>query len=145
MTDRNKLKSFPQIAVGAVVFNDAGEVLLVKRLNEPSKNLWAIPGGRLQAGETLKEAAKREIFEETSVKIEPSNIVYTFELLEKNEQGDIKFHYIIIDYEAEFISGTPRAADDAKESAWVSRERFKTINVNRSTRKLLQEKYDFAG
>ena len=94
---KNNPSEFPQIAVGAVVFNSAGEVLLVKRKNEPSKNMWTIPGGRIQAGETLSQAVEREIFEETALKIKVGEIVYTFELIEKNDDGKMKFHYIIID------------------------------------------------
>jgi ADP-ribose pyrophosphatase len=105
--------------------------------------LWAVPGGRLQAGETLKEAAEREILEETAIIIKPVKIIYTFELLEKDESGGIKFHYIIIDFDAKYISGDPYAADDALETAWISRENYKNINVNGSTRELLREKYSF--
>ena len=104
---------FPQIGVGAVVFNRDGEVLLVKRKNEPSKNMWTIPGGKLMAGETLKQTAEREIFEETGVEIEAGEIIYTFELVDTDDDGTVKFHYIIIDFDARYLGGAPRAADDA--------------------------------
>lgn len=141
--NKNTQFEFPQIAVGAVVFNSAGDVLLVKRKNEPSKNKWTIPGGRIQAGETLDQAVEREIFEETALKIKAGNIIYTFELIEKNDDGKIKFHYIIIDLEADYISGEPRADDDALETGWISKKTYSTLDVNHSTRKLLNDKYNF--
>ena len=67
----------PQVAVGAIVIND-GRVLLVKRSQPPSKGLWAIPGGRVELGETLKQAAEREIIEETGLTIRAGDPVYTF-------------------------------------------------------------------
>jgi len=143
MANNNKAGQFPQIGVGAVVFNDRGEVLLVKRRNEPAKNMWTIPGGRLKAGETLKQTAEREIFEETSIEIEVNEIIYTFELIEKDYNGTIKFHYIIIDFDARYLSGELFAGDDALEAGWISAEVFRTIDANNSTKKLLKEKYNF--
>ncbi len=143
MANNNKAGQFPQIGVGAVVFNDRGEVLLVKRRNEPAKNMWTIPGGRLKAGETLKQTAEREIFEETSIEIEVNEIIYTFELTEKDYNGTIKFHYIIIDFDARYLSGELFAGDDALEAGWISAEVFRTIDANNSTKKLLKEKYNF--
>ncbi len=139
---KNTIKS-PQIGVGAVVFNVEGEVLLVKRRNEPAKNMWTIPGGKLETGELLKQAAEREVFEETGIEIEAKEIIYTFELIEKDDYGNIKFHYVIIDFDARYLSGIPVASDDALKSQWVSRKMLRTIDVNTSTKKLLKEKYDF--
>ena len=139
----DKMFELPQIAVGAVVFNSAGDILLVKRKNEPSKNMWTIPGGRIQAGETLKQAVEREIFEETALKIKAGEITYTFELIEKKDDGEIKFHYIIIDFDADYISGEPQADDDALETGWISENVYIGLNVNNSTKKLLKEKYNF--
>jgi ADP-ribose pyrophosphatase len=143
MANKDKTAQFPQIGVGAVVFNDKGEVLLVKRRNEPAKNMWTIPGGRLKAGETLKQTAEREIFEETGIKIEANEIIYTFELIEKDDDDNIRFHYIIIDFDARYLSGEVFASDDALEADWISAEILRTIDVNSSTNKLLREKYNF--
>jgi ADP-ribose pyrophosphatase len=81
----------PQVAVGAIVIKD-GRVLLVKRSQPPSKGLWAIPGGRVELGETLKEAAEREIIEETGLTIRAGDPVYTFDVIERDDAGDCGFY-----------------------------------------------------
>ncbi len=135
-------KDYAQVGVGAVVF-DQDRVLLVKRLSPPAQNQWAIPGGKVQFGESLQSAAEREIFEETGLRIRAREPIYSFEVIEKTSSGNIAFHYVVIDLAADFIDGELRAADDAKQAAWVDREMFRTIDVNHYTRDLLATKYHF--
>ena len=125
----------PQVAVGAVVFRE-NRVLLVQRKNEPAAGQWAIPGGRVKQGETLKSAAEREVFEETGLRIKAGEPVYVLEYIDS-------VHYIIIDLDAEYISGDPIPADDASDARWVSSDELAALHVTPSTLKLLKEKYDF--
>ncbi len=125
----------PQVAVGAVVFKE-NRVLLVQRKNEPAAGQWAVPGGRVNRGETLKAAAERELFEETGIRIEAGKPVYVFEYIRT-------FHYVIIDLDAVYISGEAVAADDALDVRWVSAAELTTLDVTSSTLQLLREKYDF--
>lgn len=133
----------PVIAVGAVIFQD-DKVLLVKRKNPPNVEQWAIPGGKVQLGETLQAAAEREILEETGITIRAREPIYTFELIEKNPQDEVLFHYVIIDLLAEYVSGQPRHADDVSAAAWVDRNTLSTLNVNQETHKLLRQHFNFA-
>lgn len=135
---------FPQLGIGAVVFHQQ-RVLLVKRAKPPSAHQWAIPGGRVLAGETLQQAAEREIMEETSVRIRANQPVYTFELIEHSTTGELAFHYVIIDLDADYIDGAPRAGDDALEARWFERHELAGINLNQATEKLLREYYHFTG
>lgn len=125
----------PVVAVGAIVFKDDC-VLLVKRKNEPAKEQWAIPGGKVQFGETLKQAVEREILEETSIEIEAGQPSYVFEYINEH-------HYIIIDLDAKYIAGEPKANDDALEAKWISAKEIMQLNVADSSLKLLQQKYNF--
>jgi ADP-ribose pyrophosphatase len=127
----------PQVAVGAVVFR-GGKVLLVKRIKDPQKKTWAIPGGSVNLGETLQEAAEREIKEETGLTIRAKNPVHTFDFIERDEKGRIRFHYVIIDLEADYVCGRLRPADDALDAGWFSPEELTDIEATESTRKLLQ-------
>lgn len=130
------------LAVGAVVFhNDC--ILLVQRKLPPSQGQWAIPGGKVQLGETLRAAAEREILEETGVTIRAGEPIYTFELIEPDPDGDIAFHYVIIDLMAEFLHGEPTASDDASTAAWVDRQTFANLPVNTTTQTLLRQKFHF--
>jgi len=128
---------FPRVGVGAIVIKD-GKVLLVKRGIPPGKDLWAIPGGHVELGETLQETAEREILEETGIIIKARDPVYTFDLIERDNPGTIRFHYIIVDLMAEYVSGEPHGADDALEAFWLSWEEIKKLSVTRSTIKLLK-------
>ncbi len=132
----------PQVAIGAIVFKE-NQVLLVRRGNPPSKGQWAIPGGRVKLGETLQEAAEREIFEETGLHIRAKAPIFNFEFIERDPSGRIVYHYVIIDLEAEYISGELRPADDALDALWVSQKQIKKLNVNATTRKALKKLYNF--
>lgn len=132
----------PVIAVGAVVFHN-DHILLVKRKQPPSQGQWAIPGGKVQLGESLRAAAEREIREETGVTIQAGDPVYTFEIIEPDAQGSIAYHYVIIDLLAEYIGGEPVAADDASQAAWIDRKSFTALPVNKTTRTLLQQQFHF--
>ena len=132
----------PRPAVGAVVFKDDA-VLLVKRGKAPACGMWAIPGGSVRLGETLQAAAEREIREETSVVIRAGEPILVFDTIQRDDRGGIQFHYVIIDLVAEYISGEPRAADDAADARWVRAEELKGLTVNPATLRLLKEKYRF--
>lgn len=137
-----KYPKHPEVAVGAIVFKD-GRVLLVKRSKPPSEGRWAIPGGGVNLGETLREAARREIMEETGVSIRAGDPVFTFDVVEKDDSGRIRFHYVIVDLAAEYVSGDPVPADDATDAAWVSPDELGGLDVSPPTRRLLKDLYAF--
>jgi len=132
----------PRVAVGAIVFKD-DRVLLVRRGKPPAEDLWAIPGGRVEIGETLQEAAEREILEETAIAIRARVPVYTFDIIERDTRGRIRFHYVIVDLTADYIRGNPQAGDDASEARWVSSDELATLKVSAKTRQLLKTQFNF--
>ena len=132
----------PVVGIGAIVFHD-NAVLLVKRKNPPCANEWAIPGGCIKPGETLQQAAEREILEETGIRIKAGEPVFCFDLIENDRNNDLLFHYVIVDLEARYIDGIPQADDDALDAAWINRSQAATLNINPTTKKLLVEKYNF--
>lgn len=129
---------FPRVGVGAIVIKD-DKVLLVKRGIPPSKGLWAIPGGHVELGETLQETAEREILEETGIVIKAQKPAYAFDLIERDDLGKIRYHYIVVDLMAEYISGEPLGADDALEARWLSWEAIKKLPVAQNTLNLLKD------
>ena len=139
---KNEYPAEPRVAVGAVVFND-DKVLLVRRAQPPSEDLWAIPGGRVELGETLQEAAEREILEETGITITAREPVYTFDYIDRDKSGRTRFHYVIVDLRADYIRGEPRAGDDAAEACWVSSEEIAALKVSSKTLGLLKTRFDF--
>ena len=142
MQSKNDYPDYPRVAVGAVVFKDKC-VLLVRRGQPPAEDLWAIPGGSVEIGETLQEAAEREIREETGIRIKATKPIYTFDVIERDKTGSIRFHYVIVDLSAEYVSGEVTAGDDALEVRWFSADEIKTIAVSATTSRLLQNKFHF--
>ena len=127
----------PVIAVGAVVIKD-GKVLLVKRGKAPSKGLWAIPGGRVELGETLQQAAEREILEETGLTIKAKEPVFVFDMVAKDEKGMVKYHYVIVDLKAELISGELKPGDDAEDAKWFFPSELDDLDLSEKTSRFLQ-------
>lgn len=128
----------PEVAVGALVLRD-NKILLVKRNHPPAEGLWAVPGGRINLGETLKQAAAREVKEETGLEIIPGEPVYSFDSIHRDADGRVRFHYVIIDLLAEYKSGTLKAGDDASDVRWFSVDDLEKIQVNESTKKLVKQ------
>jgi 8-oxo-dGTP diphosphatase len=128
----------PLVGVGAIVIKD-GRVLLVERGIPPNKGIWAIPGGGLNLGETMQQGAEREILEETGITIRAGAPVYSFDFLERDEKGQIRFHYVVIDMLGDYISGEAKGDDDALDARWVSPEELNSLGVSKHTLKILKE------
>jgi ADP-ribose pyrophosphatase len=128
----------PRVAVGAIVI-EADRILLVRRGKQPSQGEWAIPGGSVELGEPLRQAAEREVLEETGVTIQANELVYTFESIQRDEDGSIRFHYVILDYLADYLAGDPEPKDDALDARWVDASRIDNFDVNIKTKKLLRK------
>jgi 8-oxo-dGTP diphosphatase len=128
----------PRVGVGAVVLRN-GRVLLVRRGAEPALGLWAIPGGGLKLGETLQQGAEREILEETGIVIRAGAPVFTGDSFERDGEGRVRFHYVIVDMSADYVGGDVRAADDAIEARWVSPAEIRSISATKTTLKLLRQ------
>lgn len=126
----------PRPAVGAVVLH-AGRVLLVRRGRPPGQGLWSIPGGSVRLGETLQQAAEREVLEETGVAIRARQPIHTFDLVERDAAGRVRFHYVIVDLAADYLSGEPCAGDDAAAACWATAEDLEGPDIHPATRELL--------
>jgi 8-oxo-dGTP diphosphatase len=135
---RREYPDAPQVAVGAIVVRD-GRVLLVRRGHPPSEGLWAIPGGSVELGETLQEAAEREIMEETGLTIQAGEPVYTFDVILRDDAGRVQFHYVIVDLLADYVRGEVHSGDDARDARWVTSGELEKLAVNQTTRELLKK------
>src|SRR5690606_16547665 len=112
--------SQPVTGVGAIVLQQ-DEVLLVRRGTAPQKGLWSLPGGALELGESLHQAVRREVMEETGLDVRVLEFAGAFERITKDDDGEIQYHYVLLDYLCEIVGGTLAAGDDAAEAEWVNR------------------------
>ena len=112
----------PIVGVGVVVLKTGGagpEVLLIRRGRPPRQGDWSIPGGKQEWGETLHEAAHREIMEETGVSIANLRLIDVVDGLMRDADGALERHLTLVDYRADWVSGVTRAGDDALDARWV--------------------------
>ena len=126
----------PRLAVGGVVIK-GDRVLLVRRGKPPAFGEWAIPGGSVELGETLKRAVEREIREETGIIVRAGEICHTIEAVKREDDGRVQFHYVIIDLLAEYLSGEPVPASDVTEAAWLTSWDLDDRPINATTLELL--------
>lgn len=119
----------PVVGVGAVVVRD-GKALIIKRAHEPRKGEWSLPGGLLELGESLADAARREIKEETNLEIEVGPIIETFDRVHRDDAGKIRYHFVIVDFVCWSTSGEATPGSDAEAVAWVTAEEIDRYGVN---------------
>jgi ADP-ribose pyrophosphatase YjhB (NUDIX family) len=120
----------PQVAVGVVLLDGAAgdeRVLLVRRARPPGVGKWTVPGGAVELGEGMREAAARELAEETGLAAAIGPMVEVLERVVRDERGAVQFHYVIVDFLGTDPRGDLRAADDASEARWVRPEELAGI------------------
>jgi 8-oxo-dGTP diphosphatase len=110
----------PSVGVGGVLIHE-GRVLLIRRGKEPLRGRWVVPGGTVEVGETLETALIREMEEETGIRVKPGDLLTVFDRIQR-EGSRVRYHYVIVDYLCDYLSGTPRAGSDAEAVALVSPE-----------------------
>lgn len=130
--------SRPLVGVAAVVLRDH-EVLLVQRGREPAKGVWGLPGGLLELGETLVEGVRREVREECGVEVKVGPLLGVFEPMLRDEQGRLRFHYVVVDWLAYYVRGQLRPADDAADARWVSLDTLDSLPILPETRAMINK------
>ncbi len=118
----------PVVGVGAVVwFGD--RLLLVRRGKAPRAGQWSLPGGAQRLGETVAEAATREVLEETGLRIERPEVIATVDLIERDDTGRVRYHYTLIDVTAEAGTDAARPGSDAAEVRWFTPEEASALGL----------------
>jgi ADP-ribose pyrophosphatase YjhB (NUDIX family) len=129
---------YPLVGVGAVVINN-GKVLLVRRGNEPGRGKFSIPGGMVEAGEDPKVAVVRELEEETGLKGEARLLLGVYQYVERDSDGNVRYHFILLDYLVEVKGGSLRASSDAEEAVFVDIREALNLNLTETARELIQD------
>ena len=126
------------MGVGAVVVRD-NKALIVKRAHEPRKGEWSLPGGLLELGESLQDAVRREIKEETSLDVIVGPIVETFDRVHRDDHGKIRYHFVIVDFVCWSSDGEAIPGSDADGVAWVSVAEIDHYHVNAHAKAVIEK------
>lgn len=130
--------SQPIAGVGAVIWNAAGEIVLIRRGQPPRMGEWSIPGGKLEWGESVKEALAREVREETGLEIEIVALVDVVDSVTRDEAGAVVRHYVLIDFAARAAGGTLSPGSDAADARWVPYGALGEYGLWRETRRIIE-------
>ncbi len=134
-------RSYPEqpiLGVGAVIV-DTGRVLLVRRATEPLKGEWSVPGGVLELGEKLHDGVCREVLEESGLIVEPGDVLDVFDSIFTDRNGQIEYHYVLVDYLCNRISGEATAGTDVSEVKWVSESELPKMGLRDSIQNVVRK------
>jgi mutator protein MutT len=129
----------PILGVGAVIWNENREIVLIRRGNPPRKGDWSIPGGRVEWGETLRDAILREVLEETGLTVEIAGPIESVDSITRDEAGAVIRHYVLVDFVVRVVSGNLQAGSDAEDARWVSFDRLDEYALWSETRRIIEK------
>lgn len=130
--------------MGALIFRGRGRrgpILLVERGGAPLKGYWSLPGGLVETGESLDEAVRREVLEETGLRVQPVEMLGIFERIMRDAKGRAEYHYVLADYICKVVGGTLKAGDDVARVEWVPRSRLGDFRMTEGTQDVIEGAY----
>jgi len=137
----------PVVGIGGVIIED-GRTLLIRRGSEPLRGEWSIPGGTLELGESLEEGVARELLEETGIVVRIIELIEVFDRIYGDDGGIApraqqkpRFHYVIVDYLCERISGEPRAGSDVTDVAFAREEELGKFHLTETAMRILKKAF----
>ncbi len=143
MKQESATREGPTVGVGGVVIQDE-RVLLIRRGTEPLKGHWSIPGGRLEWGETLREGVRRELREETGLDVRVGELIEAFERIFRDEDGKLRFHFVILDFLCEAERGRPRPGGDVTAVALAREDELPAYGLTEAATRVIRKAFRMA-
>lgn len=138
MTDERSYPTRPICGVGVVAFRDDA-LALIRRGKEPRLGEWSIPGGAVELGEGVREAALREFKEECGGEIRLCDIIDVVDIISRDGQGQVEYHYLVVDFWGEWGNGTLTPASDVMEARWVKVDELDGYILPSWTREVIEK------
>jgi 8-oxo-dGTP diphosphatase len=140
---KREFPELPLVGVGAIII-EGDRVLLVKRAHPPIQGQWSIPGGVLEVGEMVREAAVREAREETGLIVEPGELLGVYDRILRDPEKRVQYHYVLIDFFCRHVGGELLAASDADEVRWFTREELPDLSLAEDTQDVIRKGFSAA-
>ncbi|SPF40620.1 NUDIX hydrolase [Candidatus Sulfotelmatobacter kueseliae] len=140
---RREFPEQPLVGIGAVII-ESSRVVLVKRAHPPIQGQWSIPGGALEVGELVREAAVREAREETGLIVEACELLGVFDRVLRDAASRVQYHYVLIDFLCRPVGGRLLAASDASEVRWFTREQLPALGLAEDTLEVIHKGFEKA-
>lgn len=128
----------PLPAVAAVII-DGTKVLLARRRNPPNAGAWSVPGGKQELGETVEEALRREVKEETGLKVAALRLFEAGDIIRHDERGHIRYHYTILYFIVHSYPGKPRPGDDVSDVRWAGPRERERLGLSEELQEILEQ------
>lgn len=135
---KREFPEVPLVGVGSIII-EGDRVVLVKRAHPPIQGQWSIPGGVLEVGELVREAAIREAREETGLIVEPGELLGVFDRILRDSEKRVQYHYVLIDFLCKRVGGELLAASDAAEVRWFTLEELPALNLAEDTLEVIRK------
>jgi mutator protein MutT len=136
VTDTRKYPDRPYVGVGAVIV-DGGKVLIVKRKYDPLAGQWSLPGGGVELGETLEDSIVREMLEETGLDIEVGPVIEVFDRITRDDDGSVKYHFVLVDYLCWPVGGELHASSDVADARFVDPSELPQYNLTKKANEVI--------
>jgi 8-oxo-dGTP diphosphatase len=136
--DDRRYPEHPLLGIGALIF-EGGRILMAQRGKAPLMGQWSLPGGLVETGESLENAVRREVLEETGLEVKPLGVLEIFERIMRNAEGAAEYHYVLLDYICRVTGGTLCAGDDASRVQWVEQRALKDLHITEGTLAVIEK------
>jgi 8-oxo-dGTP diphosphatase len=141
VTSSREYPERPMVGVGGVVISQ-GRALLVRRGSAPLQGQWSIPGGMLEVGETIVAGVRRELAEETGIEVRVGELIEVFERITPDASGKTQYHFVVLDYLCEILSGEARAASDVVDVAWATPTELASYSISETATRVILKAFE---
>jgi len=141
---KREFPELPLVGVGSIII-EGDRILLVKRAHPPIQGQWSIPGGVLEVGELVRDAAVRETREETGLVVEPGDLLGVYDRVLRDAEKRVQYHYVLIDFLCRRVGGELHAASDAAEVRWFTREELPALQLAEDTQDVIRKGFEKLG